>query len=155
MPTRKDPASFPSMTLNDHSKAWSSKEFGHNSSTGFSREWVPKLSLNPPVPLLLYFVVVVTAISYFQRSVERSAAKNMEAPMTVGEKCEKQKGRKKKVLNAFPFKQKTLLKLHFSFFTYSLLQKYQIANLTVYSTNKCAISNRNCNFGTATLQSVL
>lgn len=55
-----------------------------------------KLSLNPPVPPLLYFMVVVTAISYFQRSVERSAAKNMETPMTVGEKCEKQKGRKKK-----------------------------------------------------------
>lgn len=55
-----------------------------------------KRSLNPPMPLLLYFMVVVTAVCYFQRSVERSAAKNMEAPMTVGEKCEKQKGRKKK-----------------------------------------------------------
>lgn len=55
-----------------------------------------KLSLNPPVPLLLYFMVVVTAISYFQRSVKRSAVKNMETPMTVGEKFEKQKGRKKK-----------------------------------------------------------
>lgn len=53
-------------------------------------------SLNPPVLPFLYFVVIVTAISYFQTSVERSAAKNMETPMTVGEKCEKQKGRKKK-----------------------------------------------------------
>lgn len=55
----------------------------------------------------------------------------------------------------FPFKNKTLLKLNFSFFTYSILQKYRIANLTVYSTNKCAMDNRNCNFGTVTLQSVL
>lgn len=55
-----------------------------------------KLSLNRPVPLLLYFMVVVTALSYFQRSVERTAAKNMETPMTVGEKREKQKGREKK-----------------------------------------------------------
>lgn len=61
----------------------------------------------------------------------------------------------KNVLNIFLFKHRTLLKLNFSFFTYSLLQKYQIANLTVYSTNKCAMDNRNCNFGTVTLQSVL
>lgn len=45
-----------------------------------------KLPLNPPVPPLLDFVVVVTAIPYFERSVERSATKNTAAPMTVGEK---------------------------------------------------------------------
>lgn len=45
-----------------------------------------KLSLNSPAPLLLDFVVVVRATPYFERSVERSATKNREDPMTVGEK---------------------------------------------------------------------
>lgn len=45
-----------------------------------------KLSLNSPAPLLLDFVVVVRATPYFERSVERSATKNTEDPMTVGEK---------------------------------------------------------------------
>lgn len=45
-----------------------------------------KLSLNSPAPLLLDSVVVVRAIPYFERSVERSATKNTEDPMTVGEK---------------------------------------------------------------------
>lgn len=86
---RKDLASSPSMTLKYHSRAWSSKGFGHNSSSGFRvgayTPWL-KLSFNPPVPPLLDFVLAATATPYFKRSVERSATKNMEAPMTVGEK---------------------------------------------------------------------
>lgn len=99
-PTRKDTASFPSITLTDHSKAWASKDLGTIAPQALVESGclhtLVKLSLNAPVPPLLYFVVDVTAISYFQRSVERSAAKIMETPMTVGEKCEKQKGREKK-----------------------------------------------------------